>query len=122
MLWFYRRTFLMLLVVACALAVIRLVGSSRPLPLGILFTNPDGSVCKQPCVAGIIPGETRLPDVLTLLKSHPLTRGFASAGRSSQTRVTLTQGLSDVRLASAPDGSVDSILVLLTPATDPRDS
>ena len=123
MLWFYRRFLVLFLAFALVLAMIRLVGSTLPSPLGMLFTNPDGSPCRRPCVFGILPHRTTLRDAVTLLKLHPLTKDFRAASGLSgaATRVTVSQGLSDIGLASAPDGTIGSIMVLFSPALHPQE-
>src|SRR5262249_11028164 len=42
----------------------------------MIFTNPDGSACQQPCLFGIRPGTTTYDQAVVLLKTHPLTRGY----------------------------------------------
>lgn len=64
-------------VLALLMLVGRLVGSTRPLPLAILFTNPDGSTCQRPCLFGIRPGETTFDQAFALLREHPFIRQAA---------------------------------------------
>src|SRR3954464_5587628 len=43
-----------------------------------VFTNPDGSACKMPCMFGIRLNETKFEDAVSLLKQHPLTEGIGN--------------------------------------------
>ncbi len=45
-------------------------------PVFLLFTNPDGTACRQPCLFGVRPGETTYAEALVLLRVHPFTRDF----------------------------------------------
>jgi len=68
----------LLLIVACAAAIFaaHLIGGTRPNPLAILFTNPDGTPCQRPCLLGVRPGVTKYEDAVTLIRKHPFTARF----------------------------------------------
>ncbi|MCC7448333.1 MAG: hypothetical protein IT324_13010 [Anaerolineae bacterium] len=63
----------MLLIAACTalIVVTHLIGRSQPNPLAVLFTNPDGTPCDQPCLLGVRPGETTLDEGVALVRQHP---------------------------------------------------
>src|SRR5262249_44610444 len=60
-----------------ALFAIKGIGATQPdSTFALLFTNPDGSPCSQPCLFGIRPGVTTYDEAVRLLKAHPLTRQY----------------------------------------------
>jgi hypothetical protein len=65
---------LLMLISATMLGLTQLFGSMHPTALAALFTNPDGTSCKLPCLFGIRPGETNVANALAMLDAHPLAR------------------------------------------------
>jgi hypothetical protein len=61
---------------AVGLAVIRWLGTTQPDSIAILFTNPDGSPCKMPCLFGVRTGEMTVGEALAVLRTHPLTKNM----------------------------------------------
>ena len=61
---------------AAATAFTRVLGRPESSLFVGIFTNPDGSPCKPPCMFGIRPGETSINDGIAMLTAHPLTRHF----------------------------------------------
>jgi len=51
----------------------RVLGMAQANPVATLFTNPDGSPCRMPCLFGVRPGEMTLEEGLKILDQHPLT-------------------------------------------------
>jgi hypothetical protein len=74
MIRFVRRVLTLIILFTWAICSTRLVGSAKPLPFSLLFTNPDGSPCDSPCLLGVRPGYTTHQDAMVILQSHPLTR------------------------------------------------
>ncbi len=66
-----RLTLLLIVICAAAIFAARLIGSTRPNPLAILFTNPDGTPCQRPCLLGVRPGVTKYEDAVAILRTHP---------------------------------------------------
>ncbi len=60
------------------------VGSPAPGPqtavMGI-FSNPDGTPCRVPCLLGIRPGETRFDQAIVLIQTHPMTSNLNPVNR-----------------------------------------
>src|SRR5258706_6456660 len=54
------------------MSVFGLAGTAEPLPLTVLFSNPDGTPCELPCLFGVRPEKTRFDDALAILQSHPM--------------------------------------------------
>jgi hypothetical protein len=42
----------------------------------VFLTNPDGSLCRRPCLLGIRPGFTAFDDGVALIRAHPMSRYF----------------------------------------------
>jgi hypothetical protein len=57
---------------AAFLVTLRLVGASQPDPIAVLFTNPDGTPCKMPCLLGVRPEDMTVGEALQILRAHPL--------------------------------------------------
>ena len=51
--------------------------SSKPDVLTKLLSNPDGSICQNPCILGIQPGTTTPEQAIELIKTHVYTKGNA---------------------------------------------
>jgi hypothetical protein len=68
----------LLLVGSFALLItsIHLLGGLHPNPIVVLFTNPDGSPCKMPCLLGVNPDEMTVDQALNVLRAHPLLRNI----------------------------------------------
>jgi hypothetical protein len=81
------RTSTLMLTLAIAILLARLVGSVRPKPalFSMLFTNPDGSPCERPCMFGVRPGKMTTEKAVEILKQHPITRGMTFRQGSSET-------------------------------------
>jgi hypothetical protein len=71
--------------VACLLLIVSLsglilairgIGKVQPDPIAVLFTNPDGSACKIPCLLGVRTGGMTIGESLQVLEAHPLTRNM----------------------------------------------
>jgi hypothetical protein len=58
--------------------LIRQINGSQSSQFAMVFTNPDGSPCKMPCMFGIKPGETKYEDAVKLLREHPITRSLTN--------------------------------------------
>jgi hypothetical protein len=71
------RTSALVALFTVAIIVARFVGSVHPAPdlYSILFTNPDGSPCKSPCMLGVRPDAT-IDRAVRTLRQHPFTRGM----------------------------------------------
>jgi hypothetical protein len=71
------RTSAFMLTFAVAILIARFVGSIHPAPdlYSILFTNPDGTPCKSPCMLGVRPDAT-IDRAVRTLRQHPFTRGM----------------------------------------------
>jgi hypothetical protein len=54
------------------------IGATQPtLPFFVaIFSNPDGSPCKQPCMFGVRPGIMSEDEALAILNAHPLTKAM----------------------------------------------
>src|SRR5258708_10787059 len=72
----FRLVLAIISVTAGAIVTVRLIGSAQASPLAALFSFPDGTPCKKPCLFGIRAGETRLIDAVQMLQTHPLTRNL----------------------------------------------
>lgn len=50
-------------------------GRTRPMPtfMAMFLTNPDGSLCRWPCLFGIRPGKISLPDSVRRLQAQPIS-------------------------------------------------
>jgi hypothetical protein len=72
----FERTIHITAALSCVLLIIRWGFSTIPAPLMLLFTNPDGSACKMPCLFGIRPDEMHVGEALDMLRTHPLTRNL----------------------------------------------
>lgn len=89
----------------------RLIGSARVSTASLLFTNPDGSPCRLPCLFGIQPGETSAEQAIQILKTHPLTNGFIHTSDAPFTMENqYTKGLT-ISFSVTPDGFVDSLVL-----------
>src|SRR5262249_10490398 len=73
-----RITLVLILTCTSSIGVARWVGQAHPSSIGKLFTKPDGTPCRHPCLFGIQPDETPYTKAAALLRSHPLTRGLKS--------------------------------------------
>jgi hypothetical protein len=60
------------LVVATQLTLVR----RQPLSsfARVFLTNPDGSLCRPPCLLGVRPGVTGFEDGVALIRAHPMSR------------------------------------------------
>ena len=70
----FRLIFAFVGLLAVAVFTMRLIGGAQPLPTVTLFTNPDGTPCKRPCLFGIEPGKTTREEAVALLKAHPILK------------------------------------------------
>ncbi|MCS6870017.1 MAG: hypothetical protein RML95_05650 [Anaerolineae bacterium] len=70
----------LVLMFSAAIIVQRL---APPTPFALLFTMPDGTPCRRPCLFGARAGETSYQETLDLLDRHPLTRDLARRERIS---------------------------------------
>lgn len=74
----FRGTLLLMAVFAMAIVGMCLIGRRDPRPtLMYLFTNPDGSFCQQPCLFGARPGRMTAPQMVAVMRTHPITRTMA---------------------------------------------
>jgi hypothetical protein len=90
-----KRIFAYILITAAVLSlgmvIARRIGAAQPpLSFALLFTNPDGTPCKMPCMLGIRVGETPLENALVMLRSHSKTHNQTwdlnlKTGRASST-------------------------------------
>ncbi len=83
-------TLILLIAIACFICV----PSTHADPMHLLFINPDGTPCDQPCLLGVQPGKTPYSDVFAILRAHPLTCDFnfdldQGIGRGPGVRVIL---------------------------------
>lgn len=70
-----RIVFLLLIGLSGAVVAAQHIGAAQaPTPFAALFTNPDGSLCKMPCVLGLRLKETTKAEVLRLLATHSSTK------------------------------------------------
>ncbi len=73
---FRRLTSTLILVLYVVIHTVQGIGRLQPAPIAILFTNPDGTPCQQPCLFGVRPRETTYKQAIALLHAHPFTRNF----------------------------------------------
>jgi hypothetical protein len=102
--WHLTRT--LILTSAIVFGGVQLSAKMQPSHLAMLFTNPDGTPCKRPCLFGIRPGETPYEPAIRLLQTHPLTRSFESdtdRGVFSGQGISIIVFLSDSNLVSRID-------------------
>src|SRR5260221_9359246 len=99
------------LVTTVSVYATRMIGGLHPSSAAVLFTNPDGSPCKLPCLFGIRPGETTVEEALRLLKTHPLTHSFAITSKSPLTLEGPVPGSSNVVFSVTPGGLVDVVIL-----------
>src|SRR5258708_6356870 len=51
----------------------RLLSIQHTDTIALLFTNPNGSSCKMPCLFGVRPDDMTTDQALQILMAHPLT-------------------------------------------------
>ena len=73
---FLRLSLLLFLTFALLLTSIHLIAGARPNSVAILFTNPDGSPCKSPCLLGVNPDAMSVDQALAVLTAHPLVKAM----------------------------------------------
>ncbi|MCC7448334.1 MAG: hypothetical protein IT324_13015 [Anaerolineae bacterium] len=102
-----------LLVITCGTAIFaaRLVGRTRPVPLAILFTNPNGTPCPRPCLFGVQPGATSFSDAVAMVRAHPFTRalGRDEISDQGQSYVSFNGPSMNIDVSSGSDDRVGSI-------------
>lgn len=100
----------LLLIVTCAAAIFttHLIGGTRPNPLAILFTNPDGTPCQRPCLLGVGPGETKYEDAVALLRTHPFMLQFDQREENAANGLAFSGHKILVILQGKPTNSVSS--------------
>src|SRR5260221_2458504 len=99
------------LVTTVSVYATRMIGGLHPSPAAMLFTNPDGSPCKLPCLFGVRPGETTVEEALRLLVAHPLTHSFALTSKNPLTLESPEPGGSSVTVIVTPGGLVDAFVL-----------
>ncbi len=120
-----RLTMILAVISASAVAVIWWMGHAQPLSRDLLFTNPDGTPCTQPCLLGIRPGGTSQADAVAILRAHPLTRAMALniegdifhdeglgiiLNRDMESRVTSIRLARRGPAASVPEAVIDQVV------------
>jgi len=73
---FWRLIRALILASAITLGGVQPLGSTQPSRFAMLFTNPDGTPCRHPCLFGVRPGETLYENAIKLLQMHPFTSHF----------------------------------------------
>src|SRR5258708_33583384 len=63
----------LIICLALTLVGIRLLSNKHKDSIALLFTNPDGSSCKMPCLFGVRPDDMNTDQALQILMTHPLT-------------------------------------------------
>jgi hypothetical protein len=106
---------MLLLVITCAAAIFaaRLVGRTRPVPLAILFTNPNGTPCPRPCLFGVQPGVTSFSDAVAMVRAHPFTRalGRDELSDQGQSYVSFSGPMMNIDVSNGSDDRVSSIYI-----------
>lgn len=98
--------------VACLLlASARLVGAAQPNPDRGWFTYPDGQVCDQPCLFGVIPGLTTTREAARLVRSHPLTQAFTLISENPFRIEVDGEAIVMITFNGSDDGLIDEITV-----------
>ncbi len=100
---FYRLALALLLLVISLLIVVRLLGARNSSPLASLFTNPDSSPCKLPCLFGVRVGEMTVDNAIKLIETHPVARDFQldsggrtiKPGKAAKSPIMLVEGTGD---------------------------
>jgi hypothetical protein len=69
-------TLTLIVVFGTLIGSVHWIGRAVAAPLIILFTNPDGTPCKSPCLFGVRPGVMSYESAIQLLHKHPFTRKF----------------------------------------------
>jgi len=83
-----RLTLILVLLTASMIVTVRLFGGTRPSPLTMVFSYPDGTPCQQSCLFGIRPGDTSAVDAMAFLQAHPLLRSFTIVMQGPTFRMT----------------------------------
>lgn len=96
-------------VVLLAMLLVRLAGNRLPLNTAPLFTHPDGTPCREPCLFGIRPGETDGQTAAIVLRSHPLTRDFQIIGTDPYRIEADSDRIMMISFNEGVDGLVDEI-------------
>jgi hypothetical protein len=109
MLRFFRLFFAVLFCTSALIVVARQIGAIRASPLVALFTYPDGSSCKLPCMFGVRPGETKFDDVIPILEVHPLARNLNVRSGDRILKVSQTTQRQWIFVVKSADGLVDVI-------------
>src|SRR5512143_1260274 len=78
----WRVLVVMMVVISLLIRVAHLIGTASASPFSALFTGPDGSRCTQPCLFGVVPGETSVEAAAAFLLTHPVLRGFQMVSRT----------------------------------------
>jgi hypothetical protein len=107
-------------VLALVVGAVRAGGEPQAASVSALFTNPDGSPCKRPCLLGVRPGETTLEAAYNLLKSHPLTRDFGDWSQRTGSTVARIRLNTVLTVLQDHDGIVSVISLRFDGGADSR--
>src|SRR5258708_25645627 len=66
----------LIICLALTLVGIRLLSNKYKDSIALLFTNPDGSSCRMPCLFGVRPDDMTIDQPLQVLTAHPLTKNI----------------------------------------------
>ncbi|MBX3065427.1 MAG: hypothetical protein KF726_20800 [Anaerolineae bacterium] len=104
---FFRSLLLLLLIITASLLAARLIGERRiSAALTTVMTSPDGTLCQQLCLFGIVPGQTSIAEADAILRSHSLT---GDATWSDDHTLKLRGPDAYVAFSVTADGLIDSI-------------
>jgi hypothetical protein len=65
---------------AAAILAVRVGSAWQPTPLQALFTFPDGTLCRMPCMFGVSTGTAEPTAVINMLDAHPLILRLSTKG------------------------------------------